>query len=182
MGSWLSKGLDAASAVTLFLWSSIFLAPVLYLLLDRWLPVDDTFIRPTLGLLKNGTKLLVVSYAFLGTAILAALAKGGQTVLGIILDVDTYLRTSPVDATPRAKIFERYMSTLRYVSDPAQNYDSIVIVAHSLGALISGDLLHYIQAKVEKLETPVLSASDGKSTRQLLNRFFPYLYDWVKPE
>jgi len=173
MGSWLSRGLDATTAVTLLMWSSIFLAPVLYLLLDRWGPAHDTWVRPTFDFLKDGTKLLVVAYAFVATAILAALAKGGQTVLGVVLDVDTYLRAKPVQATPRAKIFGRYISTLRYVTDPAQGYDSVVIVAHSLGALMSGDLLHYVHAKdLERLRLPICLLTMANPTRQLLNRSF----------
>jgi hypothetical protein len=156
-------------------------APPLYLLLDRFVPSNN--IRLLLDILKRGTVLLVVSYSFLGTAILAGLAKGGQTILGIVLDVDTYLRTTPIEATPRAKIFERYISTLRYLNDPTQGYDSIVIVAHSLGALISGDLLHYVHAKnLERLEVPTRLLTVGNPSRQLLNRFFPYLYDWVRPD
>ncbi|MGF7179073.1 hypothetical protein [Tunturiibacter psychrotolerans] len=61
---------------------------------------------------------------------------------GIVLDVDTYLRDTPREAPPRARIFERYMSTIRYIARfrdaEGQGYDEIVIVAHSLGALISG--------------------------------------------
>jgi hypothetical protein len=181
MGTWLSRGLDSTAAVTLLLWSSIFLAPVLYLLLDDAVRTEGGAIRDVLNTLKSGTKLLVVSYAFAGTAILAALAKGGQTVLGVVLDVDTYLRTSPVEATPRAKIFERFISTLRYLNDPLQGYDSIVVIAHSLGALISGDLFLYVHAKkLEPLPVPTCLLTLGNPTRQLLNRFFPYLYDWVR--
>jgi hypothetical protein len=113
------------------------------------------------------------------------LARSGGVVLGIVLDVDTYLRDTPREALPRARIFERYMSTLRYIDtfvDPAHDrgYDEIVIIAHSL---ISCDLLHFLQSRYsleEKICTPIKLLTMGNPARQLLNRFFPYLYDWVR--
>ena len=47
---------------------------------------------------------------------------------------------------------ERYVSLLDYLSDykdPAdgKSYDRIVIVAHSLGALISADLLRFLKVQ-----------------------------------
>lgn len=193
MGTWLSRGLDATRVVTLLFWSAIFLVPAAYLLLNTFhlghlLPgLIDRPLQFALDWLQASTRVLVISYAALATVILAALAKGGQTVLGIVLDVDTYLSGLPDEATPRAKIFERYASTLRYVN--AQGYDSVVIAAHSLGALISGDILHYIHAKnpdnvtseaVDSLHPSTRLFTFGNPTRQLLNRFFPYLYDWVR--
>jgi hypothetical protein len=108
-------------------------------------------------------------------------------VLGIVLDVDTYLRETPREAPPRARIFERYASTLRYLNAyrdaDGQPYDEIVIVAHSLGALISADILHFLQSPYsleQPMRVPIKLLTIGNPTRQLLNRFFPYLYDWVK--
>jgi len=83
-------------------------------------------------------------------AIVASLARSGSSVLGIVLDVDNYLRTSPKEKTPRARIVERYVSLLRYLADGRdkdRSYDRIVIMAHSLGALISGDLLLYLRSQ-----------------------------------
>ena len=200
MGFWLSRGLDSTRAVTWLLWCSIFLMPAVYTAAN-WLynmlqpgapfaghmPALHHDLGRVLGILTRSTKLLVVDYAALATVILAALAKGGQTALSIVLDVDTYLRASPEDATPRAKIFERYISTLRYVD--AQKYDGVVIAAHSLGALISGDLLHFVHAKnkgnalshdLDRVPPNTSLFTFGNPTRQLLNRFFPYLYDWVR--
>ena len=126
------------------------------------------------------------------------IAKSGQSVLSTILDVDTYLRASPINATPRATIFERYISTLRYLRAyrdvQGHGYDQIIIVAHSLRALISGDLLFYLQSEEGRKEwydsdakgpkftsVPMTLFTVGNPVRQLLNRFFPYLYDWVRP-
>ena len=69
-----------------------------------------------------------------------------------------------------------------------------MIVAHSLGSLISGDLLNLLNhqkidpglqrlgfgPKEEKNKIPIRLFTMGNPLRQLLNRFFPYLYDWVR--
>jgi hypothetical protein len=188
MGTWMSRGLDATTVITLLLWSAIFLVPVVYKLAN-WKWKLDPFFGPI--------AFAIVSNTLIGFAVLAAIAKRGQTILATILDVDTYLRTSPIYATPRATIFERYVSTLRYLRTyqdaRGKGYDSIIIVAHSLGALISGDLLYYLQSEGGHKEwyaqhptgpkftsIPITLMTMGNPIRQLLNRFFPYLYDWVR--
>jgi hypothetical protein len=189
MGTWMSRGLDATSVVTMLLWTAIFLVPFLYILVDHVYCLDDTFGPITYAIVTN---------TLLGFALLALIAKRGQTVLSTILDVDTYLRTSPIYATPRATIFERYISTLRYLrayrDEQGHGYDQIIIIAHSLGASISGDLLFYLQSEEGHKEwyapappgpkfttIPITLFTVGNPLRQLLNRFFPYLYDWVRP-
>ena len=70
----------------------------------------------------------------------------------------------------------------------------MVIVAHSLGALISADLLRFLRGEGDAALTrlgygvpggnppdiPTTLFTMGNPLRQLLNRFFPYLYDWVR--
>jgi hypothetical protein len=194
MGTWMSRGLDATTFVTLLLWSAIFVIPAAYKVAAyEW---------PSFGLRMSVITFHIVTNTFIGFALLAALAQRGRTVLATILDVDTYLRTTPTDGTPRALIFERYVSTLRYLrlfrDESGHGYDSIVILAHSLGALISGDVLYYLQSdkgaeewcpsrrSTPKLAPkftaiPIALITVGNPVRQLLNRFFPYLYDWVRP-
>jgi hypothetical protein len=184
MGTWMSRGLDATSLITVLLWSAIFLVPVLYIAGSFLSSEPEKFLGPI-------TFVLVLNTLTIGLPVLAALAARGQTVFSTILDVDTYLRTSPTKATPRAKIFERYISTLRYLwsyrDEHGDPYERIVIFAHSLGALISGDLLLYLKAQVGEQAEPGLSSipitlfTVGNPSRQLLNRFFPYLYSWVRP-
>jgi hypothetical protein len=193
LGSWISRGLDSISLVTFLIWCAIFVAP-LYCF----------YFHPSLVLtnLKAATAWIVAYFigATLAAGALAALVKYSSPVLGAVLDVDTYLRTSPVDATPRAKIVERYVSLLRYLvryRDPidGRGYDLVVIVAHSLGSLISADLLRFLHAEGDDALAPLGLAGEfeqsqgsislklltmGNPTRQLLNRFFPYLYDWVR--
>jgi hypothetical protein len=193
LGTWISRGLDSTSLMTFLIWSAIFVAP-LYCF----------YFYPSVVLtnLKTATAWIVGYFigATLAAGALAALVKYSSPVLGAVLDVDTYLRTSPADATPRAKIVERYVSLLRYLvryRDPSdgRGYDSVVIVAHSLGSLISADLLRFLQAEGDDALAPLGLAGEfdqrqgsislklltmGNPTRQLLNRFFPYLYDWVR--
>ena len=191
LGTWLSRGLDATSVITFLFWCSIFLIPTIYVFGLNW-PI---WLRPTTGY-------IVQSFAAVATiATLTVIFKYGSPILDAILDVDTYLRTSPQYATPRAKIVERYVSLLRYIAryrgPDGRGYDSVVIVAHSLGTLISADLLRFLKAAGDpELAALGLAGEDtpnqggipiklltmGSPIRQLLNRFFPYLYDWVREE
>lgn len=199
MGGWTSRGLDSISLVTWLAWLAIFLVPLAFLYLGprpQWLNFLEGFRAYSRCISK-----MVVSRAIAvasTTAILAALVHYSSPVLRVILDVDTYLRTGPIEATPRAKIFERYVSLLRYIAQyrdgDGRGYDHVVIVAHSLGALISGDLLNLLQHQRNdpglnelgfgpKPEMDTISIdlfTMGNPLRQLLNRFFPYLYDWVR--
>jgi hypothetical protein len=214
MGDWLSRGLDSTKVVTGLVWCAAFVVLTAFALFygSRYPRV----LQDTKWLLQSSVKWAnhfflsdtAVILEYLGLAgsslsILASLAGSGSPVLGIILDVDNYLRTSPKDATPRARIAERYVSLLRYVSeykDPCiaddMGYDCVVIVAHSLGALISADLLRFLKVQGDTSTgrfyfncAPAASAPPkitlrlftmGNPLRQLLNRFFPYLYEWVR--
>jgi len=206
MGTWLSRGLDATSVITFLFWCAIFLVPPLFLpgvdlwTHSHWLNAFANMISGSLGAGTEITRWIVKSFAVGATAAALAVAvRYGSPVLGAILDVDNYLRTLPNDATPRAKIAERYVSLLRYIAryrgPDGRGYDSVVIVGHSLGSLISADLLLFLK----KFGDPALGAlglagenvknqghisvkmlTMGNPTRQLLNRFFPYLYDWVR--
>jgi hypothetical protein len=193
LGSWTSRGLDGVSYVVFLSWSAIFVAPLYFL-----------YLYPA-GLLVclRGVTATIVGYSLVGTlaaGVLAAVVKYSSPVLRAVLDVDNYLRTEPADATPRAKIVERYVSLLRYLvsyRNPAdgRGYDSVVIVAHSLGTLISADLLRFLCSEGDSALAPLGLAGDGapkqgridlkmftmgSPIRQLLNRFFPYLYDWAR--
>jgi hypothetical protein len=209
LGNWYSCGLDATKVVATLLWHSIFTATLVFGALDFLylhsletnLPADWlwTFLRwnslHTLQMEDLAAGTLAVS----GVALAALALKYGKAPLDIILDVDNYLRTSPLNNTPRGRIAERYVSILRYIAlrnnpDGSPYYRSIVIGAHSLGALISVDLLHYLRREgdpdlqrlglwpPESDHAPNIAISlltFGNPLRQLLNRFFPHLYWWV---
>jgi hypothetical protein len=70
------------------------------------------------------------------------------------------------------------------------------IVAHSLGALISADLLHFLKKEPDEALRALGYGEEnqrnaaiqirlftfGNPLRQLLNRFFPHIYWWVREE
>lgn len=193
MGAWLSRGLDATAIAIVLFWTAAFLLPLAVGILHEWWP--DLFAR------LNYPTALILEWLGVVTgslAILASVAKSGSSVLGIILDVDNYLRTSPKEKTPRARIVERYVSLLRYVADDRveeRKYDRIVILAHSLGSLITGDMLLFLKTQGDpglgrlglgdpekrgESKVPIRLFTMGDPARQFLNRFFPYLYEWVR--
>src|SRR5207253_10762039 len=105
-----------------------------------------------------------------------------RPALGMILDVDNYLRESPDDATPRARITERFVSLLRYVG--RRSFDRVVIISHSQGSVVSADLLRLLTHGVTP-DTSLVSperfrlVTMGCPLRQLYGANFPYLYAWV---
>src|SRR5229473_7684292 len=98
MGAWLSRGLDATVIVIVLTWSAAFVLPVLFEVLHERGIVDFKYMNhPTAQILQW------LGLATGSLAILASLAKSGSSVLGIVMDVDNYLRTSPKEKTPRAR-------------------------------------------------------------------------------
>ena len=208
LGDWLSRGLDSTRVVTGLFWHSIFTVGVIFGSLDflyahgllTWHPLmllDADFVHASLQMLD----VVGAGLAIFGAAIATLVYKYGQVALDILLDVDNYLRTSPLDNAPRARIAERYVSLLRYIaaqkdSADAPMYGSVVIVAHSLGSLISADLLHYLnrepdptlhrfgygEAGQKTADISIRLLTFGNPIRQLLNRFFPHLYWWIREE
>jgi hypothetical protein len=112
-------------------------------------------------------------------------------VLDVLLDVDNYLREHPVDDNPRARIVSRYISMLRHLcrwrDAEGRSYGALVIVSHSQGTVITGDLLRYLsghpgadpdlQCLGDDLKVRVLTM--GSPLRQLYGRRFPHLYAWA---
>jgi hypothetical protein len=187
LGSWLSRGLDASKISAMLVWFAAFAVPAVLVSWTEFQNVSDPRKIFAPWLIHATAIILLWMGGVAGSlAILASFAKSGSSALGIILDVDNYLRTSPKDATPRARILERYVSLLRYLSNyrnpvDGKGYDRVVIVAHSLGALISADLLRFLQVQYGPPNIPLRLFTMGNPLRQLLNRFFPYLYEWVRP-
>jgi hypothetical protein len=213
LGEWLSRGLDSTRVVTWLSWHCIFSVAFIFGVIDYF------YAR---GMLSSGPSLWFTSWllkfarfwschslalldlvgarlALSGAAIGAIIYRYGHVPLDILLDVDSYLRTSPLNNAPRARIAERYVSLLRYIADQSNQdgtpfYGSVVIVAHSLGALISADLLHFLNREKDPqlarfgysdAQNPIIPLhlfTFGNPHRQLLNRFFPHLYWWVREE
>jgi hypothetical protein len=202
LGSWLSGAFSAFPAVIYFFWLAALGVPAIYIVaatISYWLnPPPDSrmlhlYVWQFQNLLVNLTlksgPVIAAVVVFMATAG-KAIFKSASTILDTILDVDNYLRTSPANKTPRARIVERYASLLHYLHK--QGYDRIVIVAHSLGSLISADLLRFLKHnRIPSLtsyafagagpgSTPIRLFTMGNPLRQLLNRFFPDLYQYIR--
>ena len=203
-GQWLSRGLDATKIVTHLWWAAVFIVATVFGIGDvfaregrpvAFLDWSKDWAAPILS--AAGT--LVAAFA---AAIIFGIAKFGGSALDVLLDVDNYLRERPLEGTPRARIAERFASLLRYLAhDRSKNdrpYHAIVIVAHSLGALLTADLLRYFRSetrlgrgdpelaplgygRTEQPGTiPIHLFTMGNPLRQLLSRFFPHQYRWVR--
>jgi hypothetical protein len=208
LGSWLSSGLQSFRWVIWCFWIAAFAVPFAYLAIVKlaiflhWIASAPTFLETvyefkgmvfTAKLLSAGGALIAGSAALL----LGVLVKNLSAALDAILDVDNYLRTFPENNTPRARIVERYVSLLRYLhcyrAPDGKPYDRIVIVAHSLGSMISADLLRFLDrgsmrgltqfafADHPEQRIPICLFTMGSPLRQLMNRFFPHLYLWIRP-
>lgn len=218
LADWLSRGLDSTRAVTSLFWHSIFTVPLFFGVLDllysrgHLTPYVTHHVFLAKGIAKldwliatslQWLDLIGAKLALSGAAIAAIIYRYGRAPLDILLDVDNYLRTSPLENAPRARIAERYVSLLRYIAAQKDRqapsrpyYGSVVIVAHSLGALISADLLHFLKKEPDPALAPLgygerdQKAADiqirlftfGNPLRQLLNRFFPHIYWWIREE
>ena len=122
--------------------------------------------------------------------------------LDVLLDVDNYIREHPRDENPTARIFGRYVSVLRSISEwrDAEGcpYDALVIIAHSQGTVITADLLRFLQSEYRDFkhpdpdaeydsglkrllagEMPVYLFTMGSPLRHLYGRRFPHLYKWA---
>jgi hypothetical protein len=213
LGHWLSLGLDNIAILTRIFWLAIVPIPLIFLFFD-WHALDHptwTSERLLLDRASGFTLPLIQSFgavlAVAGVAVFTSILKYFTTVLDAILDVDNYLRTSPLDQTPRARIAERCVSLLRYIAAYKDDqgrpyYSKVIIVAHSLGSMVTVDLLRYLERSAkdapdpalaryhfreqrhvqQELKLPIHVFSMGSPLRQLLNRFFPHLYWWVCDE
>lgn len=143
--------------------------------------------QTVLGWLSLG---VITSAATLGAlrARLDLVASRARPAMGILLDVDNYLRESPVNGTPRARMAERFASLLSHVldrklPDGQPCFDRIVIVSHSQGTVISADFLRFLT--IGNVRQPNLAHVDvrlitmGSPLRQLYSVHFPNLYDWI---
>jgi hypothetical protein len=207
LGSWLSSGLHSLRWMIWSFWIAAFAVPYAYLAIVslaiflRWITPAPTYLETvyeykgmvfTAKLLSTGGALIAGS----ATLLLGILVKYFSSALDAILDVDNYLRLTPKNNTPRARIVERYVSLLRYLHNfrtpDGKRYDRIIIVAHSLGSMISADLLRYLQhgsmlgltrfafGDNPGKRIPIHLFTMGSPLRQLMNRFFPHLYLWIR--
>ena len=206
LGAWLSSGLGSLRAIIALFWVAAFAVPAVYFCVAAagyiCIPREarpgfllHLYLFPGMGLTKSILDTEGALFAGSATLLVGLLLKYGSVVLDTILDVDNYLRTSPATSTPRARIAERYLGLLKYLheyrgANDGLPYGRIVIVAHSLGSLITADLLRFLhQDEIPELTSyafparkilPLYFFSMGNPLWQLLNRFFPMLYGWIR--
>ena len=104
-----------------------------------------------------------------------------RVAIDAVLDIDNYFADPPNHQPPRARIFSRYASLLRYLRD--HGYGRIVIVSHSQGSVISADLLRYLHVRGRLRDfvgdIPVSLVTVGSPLRDLYADRFPLLYRWM---
>lgn len=215
LGQWLNRGFDLlALAGTVLIVACILVMPVVAAhLVFRYqgtaalghslltsLGVEDKLISAVTSAMseKSAGVLGLLGTLVAGTAVglfafggrLKMLTGGVRPVLDVLLDVDNYLREHPLDNNPRSRIFARYVALLRHISTwrDAENrpYQSVVIVAHSQGTVITVDLLRYLccyqEASLTELgkTIPVKLLTMGSPLRQLYGLRFPHFYAWAR--
>ncbi|MDQ3949059.1 MAG: hypothetical protein M3282_01815 [Gemmatimonadota bacterium] len=156
----------------------------------------------TIALAAGGWLVVVVIALVVLRGRLGRLTLGVRPALDVVLEIDNYLRTHPREATPRARIAERYVSLLRYLcrwrDSSGRPYDAIVLVAHSQGAAITADVLSFVQREedpeLEPMRRPLANGVPGAAgrrlflftmaspLRQLYSEWFPHLFGWVRGE
>ena len=212
LGTWLSRGIPTLAGAATVLWVALFLlmpgvavARALALASGRPLaPLEQmaAFSAIFLGVLGSLIGASAVGILALRGR-LDVMAMGFRPALDVALDVDSYLREHPRDRTPRARIAERYVSLLRYLTlwrdDAGNPYTGIVLVTHSQGTVITADLLGFLQRERDRDLAPLVNAHPGaigspeeerrrtrlylftmgSPLRQLYGRAFPHLYSWI---
>ena len=207
LGAWLRTGMDAIPLVSWLFVVATFVVIPGFSVAGRFGSLAGE-LRPLLRLTASMLDTTGAFLAASAVAAAATAVKVGSTALDVILDVDNYLRTYPEESTPTARIAERYASLLRYLcayQEGGRPYDAVVIVAHSLGTAVTADVLRVLarQAGADPLDRrpddaltrlhfgahpptaddpplPVHLFTMGAPLRQLMNRFFPHRFWWVR--
>ena len=158
------------------------LAGVVLLVANRPAPLGSRSVDAWAALVAGG--LIFVCFAF---------RQGGavfRSIVDVALDVINWMRNDPPTRTPAARIAGRFASLLEHLAawrDPVsgKGYDGIVIIAHSLGSVITADLLRYLRFVRE----PGLPPGNGQPTSfftmgcplwQLHSLRFPDRYGWAR--
>jgi hypothetical protein len=157
-----------------------------------FIPLEKEMVKP--AILAGGALVLAL---FSSRGMLKFLALGFHSALQIAIDVVNWMRFHPLDYNPQARICARFYSLLRYVAewrDPVdgRGYDSLVIVAHSQGTVITADFLRYLSF-LDGTATLQLSQGSpifkdrkvhlftmGSPLRQVYSIRFPHVYGWAR--
>ena len=203
LGSWMTNGFTWLRRAGSVLTWTLLLAIVAGVLMDyvpglgdwvrgrmAWWPWlrDRLAVEWTSEVIGTLTVGVLASAATIGAARLriGQLANRARPTVGVVLDVDNYLRESPEKATPRARIAERFVSVLRYL-ERRGGFDRIVLVSHSQGTVITTDLLRFLTLGLPEghpdrelvRQDRVRLLTMGSPLRQLYGSNFPQLYGWV---
>jgi hypothetical protein len=78
-------------------------------------------------------------------------------------------------------MFARYYAILRWLKESKENYNGLVIIAHSQGTVLTVELFRYLEHISFSLlqPWPINLFTMGCPLRQLYNLRFPDVYDWV---
>jgi hypothetical protein len=100
-------------------------------------------------------------------------------VMGILFDIDAYLARRPDHATPRARMFERFISLMHEIH--TLGYERVILVSHSQGTVVTADALRLWHAAIggERIEPRTDLITMGSPLLAIYSRFFPHLYSWV---
>lgn len=197
LGGWLSRGGHAVGAVLKFLIPIGALAgSVLYLAFavrqfGPLLGFDGSLLQSLNATLEYFRgEALVAAGKWLAGGALTVTALGSRfsntfgrlrVALDAMTDVSNYFDDPPSGQSPRARIYSRYASLLKYLS--AAGYGRIVIVSHSQGTVISADLLRYLntQGRLQEFTggIPLALVTVGSPLRDLYAERFPLLYQWM---
>lgn len=176
LGEWLSKGFEQLRKAVVFVYLLIFGGTGVVIGLALWFFVrrDGTpgpiisffeFLQPRSDAFLFGIGSLVAASTVGLVALLTRFESWSKVVrpgLDVALDVDNYLKARPDFKTPRARMMERFVALLRYVTRWRRNamgYDAIIIIAHSQGSVLTSELLRYHTAR----KFGNLSLEDGYS-------------------
>ncbi|MGI8605373.1 MAG: hypothetical protein ACR2OZ_20560 [Verrucomicrobiales bacterium] len=132
------------------------------------------------------------------------MALGFRNALDVGLDALNWLRPSPRQATPRARIVTRLSAMLHHLQrwkNPVtgRGYDAVVILAHSQGSMIAIETLRFWKRRAASRQPggaersqplsryfshgddslPISLFTMGNPLRQLYLQRFPHLYYWA---
>lgn len=181
LGRWLTRGIVVVAAA-----AELFTITLVVMFASAFVPkriflVSETGLTTILAATAAGILLLLTG---------KQLIKTFRSAVDVLLDIDNYLRESPRNATPRARIAERFVSLLRHLCEwrdaDGKPYDHIVIIAHSQGTVISADVLRYLNAVpdprlrlINEKGIRLRFFTMGSPLRQVYSNTFPQLYAWI---
>lgn len=215
LGEWLTQGFDQLRKVVVGAYALIFGATLVVIVLAfglfLWKERTPSFVlslfeflQPRSDAFLFGIGSLVAASTVGVIALLSRfenLSKVVRPGLDVALDVDNYLKSRPENRTPRARMMERFVALLRYVTRwrrDGAGYDAIIIIAHSQGTVLTSEVLRYQtlrqfnnltlkegyplpdetgKPKPTKLNIDFFTM--GSPLRQLYTSSFPDLFAWT---